>query len=59
VIAAIKTKQDLVKALNSQDVRLIADIEVVNDSGLKTIDDKVRSLLRQQKKLHIVLLERN
>jgi hypothetical protein len=56
---SIKTKQDLVRALNGRDVRLTAEIEVVNDNGVKTASEKMRAFLRQQKKLHVVLLERN
>lgn len=58
MIAAIKTKQDLVKALGRSDVRLIAELEVVNEAGLRTATDKCKALLRQQRKLHIVVIER-
>lgn len=58
MVTSIKTKQDLVKALSGRDVRFIAEIEVVNENGVKTMNDKMRTLIRQQKKMHVVLLER-
>jgi hypothetical protein len=58
MITGIKTKQDLLRALNSNTLRFIGEIEVVNESGIKSVTDKTRALLRQQKKLHLVLIER-
>jgi hypothetical protein len=59
MIAVIKTKQDLVRALAFNELKFVGEYEVVNDAGLKAATDKARSLLRQQKKLHIVLIERS
>ncbi len=58
MIAAIKTKPDLIKALGSREVRFIAELEVVNENGVRSAADKARTLLRQNKKLHIVIIER-
>jgi len=54
----IKTKQDLVRTLNSNELRYSAEMEVVNEADVRLLTDKAKSLLRQQKKLHVVLLER-
>lgn len=59
MISPIKTKQDLIKVLGSRDVRLIAELEVVNDNGVRSAADKAKTLLRQNKKLHIVIIERD
>jgi hypothetical protein len=58
MIAVIKTKQDLVKALAFNELKFIGEYEAVNDAGLKVATDKVKNLLRQNKKLHIILIER-
>ncbi len=58
VIPVIKTKQDLIRALSLKELQFAGEYEVVNDAGLKAITDKAKALLRQQKKLHIVLIER-
>jgi hypothetical protein len=59
VITVIKTKQDLVKALAGNSLLLRAEVEVVNESGVKSLVDKAKALLRQQKKLHVIFLERH
>ena len=59
MITEIKTKQDLVKALGQRELAFVAEIEVVNDDGLKTVNDKARTMLRQKKKLHVILVERD
>jgi hypothetical protein len=59
VIAVIKTKQDLVKALSVNELKFVGEYEVVNEAGLKVATDKAKALLRQQKKLHIVIVERS
>jgi len=58
MITEIKTKQDLVKALGQRELTFVAEIEVVNDDGLKTVNDKAKTMLRQKKKLHIIFVER-
>jgi len=59
MISPIKTKQDLVTRLRENSVRFIGEFEVVNESGLKQVTDKIKMLLRQNKKLHVILLERS
>jgi hypothetical protein len=58
VIAVIRTKQDLVRALAFNELQFVGEYEVVNERGLKDATDKVRALLRQKKKLHLVVIER-
>ena len=58
MIAVIKTKQDLVRALQFNELKFVGEYEAVNDAGLRTATEKVKNLLRQNKKLHIVLIER-
>jgi hypothetical protein len=59
MITIIKSKQELLRALNSNDLRFIGEVEVVNEAGTRSLTDKAKTLLRQQKKLHVVLLERD
>lgn len=58
MIAVIRTKQDLVRALAFNELQFVGEYEVVNERGLKDATDKVRALLRQKKKLHLVVIER-
>jgi hypothetical protein len=58
VIAVIKTKQDLVRALAFNELKFVAEYEVVNDADLKAATDKMKTLLRQRKKLHLIVIER-
>lgn len=59
MITAIKNKQDLVKALAFNELKFIGEYEAVNEAGLRAATDKVKTLLRQNKKMHIVLIERS
>jgi hypothetical protein len=58
MIAVIKTKQDLVRALAFNELKFVAEYEAVNDAGLKAAADKVKTLIRQRKKLHLIIIER-
>ncbi len=59
MITPIKTKQDLIRALGQRELSFLSEYEVVNDAGLKVATDKAKTLLRQNKKLHFVVLERS
>jgi hypothetical protein len=59
MITQIKSKQDLVKALGLKELTFIGEYEAVNEDGLKTATDKAKALIRQKKKLHIILIERD
>jgi len=54
----IKTKQDLAKALNSRDYQFASSNEVVNDADLRVATDKMKGLLRESKKLQVIVLQR-
>jgi hypothetical protein len=56
--ASIQSKLELQKALSQRDVAFTVAIEVVNDADVRVLIDKVKGLIRQQKKLHVVILER-
>jgi hypothetical protein len=58
-LASVKSKPELVRALNQREVSFTGGQEVVNDSDVKSISDRLRKLLSRQKKLHIVILERS
>jgi hypothetical protein len=58
IISSIKNKKDLVKFLSHRETTFVDEYEVVNDSGLKTATDRAKTLLRNQRKLHIVIIER-
>ena len=58
MMSTIKTKQDIAKALNDRDYQFASSIEVVNDADVRIATDKMKWLLRRNKKLHIVILER-
>ena len=59
MVTEIKTKQDLVKALARRELRFAGEVEVVNDDGVKAVTEKAKAMLRQKKKLHVVLIERD
>ena len=59
MVVGIKNKQDLVKALQQGELRFAGEVEVVNDDGLKLSTEKLKSAIRQKRKLHVVLLERD
>jgi hypothetical protein len=44
--------------LNQRDITVDSGFEVVNESDIRSVTDRLRSLLRRDKKLHIVILER-
>jgi hypothetical protein len=58
MVTAIKNKQDLVKALNQREISFVGEYEAVNETGLKAATDKVKTLLRQRKKPHLIIVER-
>jgi hypothetical protein len=58
MIAIVRTKKDLVKALASNEIKFVGEYEAVNDAGLVPAVNKAKALLRQHKKLHIILVER-
>jgi hypothetical protein len=59
VVPNIKTKQDLIKSLGQKGISFIAEIEVVNDADVRAVAEKMKGLLRQNKKLRVALIERD
>jgi hypothetical protein len=57
-LTKVESKQDLFRVLNQNKVIFSEGFEVVNEADFKSITDRARVLLRQNKKLHIVILER-
>jgi hypothetical protein len=58
MIPTIKTKQDLTRALGLKELKFVSEFEVVNDAGLKIAADKIKGFLRQNRKLHLFVVER-
>ena len=59
MLVEITSNQDLVRALQKRELRFAGEVEVVNDDGLKLSTEKIKSAIRQKKKLHVVFLERD
>jgi hypothetical protein len=59
MITKITSKQDLIRALGQRELTFIGEYEAVNDNGLKIATEKAKTLIRQKKKLHVVLIERD
>lgn len=59
MIPALKTKQDVAKALNDRDYQFASSLEVVNDADLRVVTDKMRAFIRQSKKIQLIVLERS
>ena len=58
MIAVIKTKQDLVKALNDRTWKLVETQEAVNRGDVAKLHTHIGSLVSKGKKLCVVLIER-
>jgi hypothetical protein len=58
MLVPIKSKQDLIKAIGQSQITLVDNYEVVNEADLRMVTEKSKTLLRQQSKLHVVLLKR-
>jgi hypothetical protein len=58
MITPIKSKQDVVRALNDRDMAFSSATEVVNQKGVKIVTDQLNRLLRMQRKIHVIVVER-
>jgi hypothetical protein len=58
MIQKIKTKRDLVKALNQSDVKFLEEREIVSDQDIRALADKLRGHIRSQKRIHVSIVER-
>jgi hypothetical protein len=54
----IRTKQDLAKALNQSDVKFLEEREIVSDQDIRALTDKIKTLIRNKKRIHISIVER-
>ena len=53
-----RTKQDLLKILNQPQFKFIEERELVNDAEIRALVDKLKALLRSQKRIHVSIVER-
>jgi hypothetical protein len=58
MIQKIRTKQDLVKALNQSELKFLEEREIVSDQDIRALTDKIRTLIRNQKRIHVSIVER-
>lgn len=56
--ARVKTKSDLVRALASSRVSFISEDEPETDADLRQISERVRTMIKSGKRIHVVLVER-
>jgi len=54
----VRSKQDLIKALGKREFIFIEESEVVSDADIRALSDKLRALIRSQKRIHVSLVER-
>jgi len=54
----VKSKPELVRALGSSSVEFIAESEPETEGELRAISERVRTMLRAGRRVHVVLLER-
>lgn len=54
----IKTKSDLVKALANSSIELISEHDASDEKALRLVAAEMRSLVRNRKNVHVVLLEK-
>ena len=53
-----RTKQDLIKVLGSREIHFIEELEIVSDSDIRALSERLKSLLRSQKRIHVSIVER-
>jgi hypothetical protein len=58
MLGPIRNKQDLVRVLGQNQVTFADEIELVNDTDLKRSYEKLKAILRQNKKAHLIILQR-
>jgi len=54
-----KTKQDLLRTLNKPEFTFVEEREIVSDSDIRALTDKIRALIRRQKRIHVSIVERD
>jgi hypothetical protein len=58
MIKKLKTKQDFVKALNQSEFKFLEEREIVSDQDIRALTDKIQTLIRSQKRIHVSIVER-
>jgi hypothetical protein len=58
MIQKIKTKQDLLKALNQSEFKFLEEREIVSDQDIRALTVKIKTLIRNQKRIHVSIVER-
>jgi hypothetical protein len=58
MIKKMKTKRDFLKALNQPEFRFLEERELVSDSDIRAFTDKIKTLIRNQKRIHVTIVER-
>jgi hypothetical protein len=58
MVQKIKTKQDFVKALSQPDLKFLEEREIVSDQDIRALTDKIKTLIRNQKRIHVSIVER-
>jgi hypothetical protein len=58
MVPKIRTKQELIKALNQPDFKFLEEREVVTDAEIRALTDRIKSILRNQKRIHVTIVER-
>ena len=58
MIQKIKTKRDFVKALNQSEFKFLEEREIVSDQDIRALTDKIKTLIRHQKRIHVTIVER-
>jgi len=59
IITGIKTKSDVSRVFALKEIRFSAAVEVSNEIEAKDAAAKVNTLLRQKKKLYLIIAERD
>jgi hypothetical protein len=54
----LRTKQDFVKALNQPELKFLEEREIVSDQDIRALTDKIKTLIRNKKRIHISIVER-
>jgi hypothetical protein len=58
MIKKLKTKQDFVKALNQSEFKFLEEREIVSDQDIRALTDKIQTLIRSKKGIHVSIAER-
>lgn len=54
----VRSKSELVRALGSSYVEFVAESEPETDAELRTVSERIRTMMRAGKHVHVIILER-